>query len=112
MGRLRDCAWTKSDYYWLCQRKLSQLPPSEKAAFAEAPLIMEFRKERDDPDDQHDSCDAYNRRKLHALATDNDRPVAKFAAAYTGVDHRTARASTTSSSPGCRTRSSSARARP
>ena len=84
MGRLRDCNWTQEDYFWLCERKLSQLKPTEKAAFAEAPFIMEFRKERDD-DDEHDSCDAYNRRKLQALALEKDRPIAKFTAAYTGV---------------------------
>ena len=85
MGRLRDCEWTEADYWWLCERKLSKLPPTERAAFAEAPLIMEFRKDRGLADEDHDSCDAYNRRKLCALATE-ERPVAKFTACYTGVD--------------------------
>ena len=83
MGRLRDCEWTREDYEWLCERKLGRLPPTAKAAFAEAPLIMEFRKETGDED--RDSCDAYNRRKLRALATE-ENPIAKFAAQYTGVD--------------------------
>ena len=85
MGRLRDCEWTEEDYYWLCNRKLSKLSPTEKAAFAEAPLIMEFRKDRGLADEDLDSCDAYNRRKLRTLATE-ELPIAKFTASYTGVD--------------------------
>jgi hypothetical protein len=45
---------------------------------------MEFRKERDNGDGDNDSCDAYNRRKLQALATD-EQPIAAFTASYTGV---------------------------
>ena len=29
--RLRDCAWTEEDYYWLCKRKKSQLGLRERA---------------------------------------------------------------------------------
>jgi hypothetical protein len=85
MGRLRDCEWTFQDYYWLLERHLSRLSITERAAFAEAPLIMEFRKERPDATDEDDSCDAYNRRMLYALAQEKDRPVAKFTALYSGV---------------------------
>jgi len=84
MKRFRDCTWTEEDYYWLCKRKLSALTPTEKASFAEAPIIMEFRKDRPEASDEHDSCDAYNRRKLHGLATDTN-PIAKFNASYNGV---------------------------
>ena len=55
MCRLRDCVWDDKDYYWLCKRKMSQLSMDERASFADAPVIMEFRKERAD-DDPHDSC--------------------------------------------------------
>ena len=74
MGRLRDCEWTFDDYYWLLERHLSRLSITERAAFAEAPLIMEFRKERPDAAEEDDSCDAYNRRMLYALAQEKDRP--------------------------------------
>jgi len=40
MGRLRDCEWTFDDYYSLCERQLGRLSITERAAFAEAPLIM------------------------------------------------------------------------
>ena len=52
MTRLRDCLWTEKDYYTLCKRKLSQLSFSARANFADAPCIMEFRKERDDDADE------------------------------------------------------------
>ena len=51
----------------------------------EAPLIMEFRKARDESDEANDSCDQYNGRKLHALALEKSLPVARFTAAYSGI---------------------------
>ena len=48
MNRLRDCAWTEEDYYWLCKRNISQLSLAERANFVDAPVVMEFRKERTD----------------------------------------------------------------
>ena len=45
---------------------------------------MEFRKDRPDASDECDSCDAYNRRKLHNLATDT-QPIAKLNASCCGV---------------------------
>ena len=63
MTRLRACTWTEKDYYWLCRLKMSQLSLSARARFQDAPVIMEFRKERED-EDPHSSCDAYNRRHL------------------------------------------------
>ena len=84
MTRLRDCLWNEEDYYWLCKRKLGQLSFAEKSAFADAPVIMEFRKERDD-EDPNASCESYNRNLLFSLAKDQDLPVARFTAAYDGV---------------------------
>ena len=78
MNRLRDCTWTVEDYFWLCERKLGRLSPTDRADFVEAPLIMEFRKARDESDEANDSCDQYNRRKLHALALEKNLPVARF----------------------------------
>ena len=52
MTRLRDCLWTEEDYYTLCKRKLSQLSFSARSSFADAPCIMEFRKEREDDADE------------------------------------------------------------
>ena len=84
MSRLRDCTWTREDYFFLCERKLSKLSALERAQFAQAPLIMEFRREQGGVAADQDSCEAYNRRKLHALASE-ERPIAKFTASYTGV---------------------------
>ena len=58
---------------------------TEKATFAEAPVIMEFRRETGKTAEQHDTCDGYNRRKLHSLAQDKKPPIAKFTASYEGV---------------------------
>jgi hypothetical protein len=83
--RLRDCSWTEADYYALCRRKLGSLSLAERAAFVDAPRIMEFRRER--PDDRSaDTCEAFNRRLLYALAKDSDVPVARFTACHGGVD--------------------------
>ena len=82
--RLRDCTWTEEDYYWLSQRKLSHISLEERAKFKEAPVLMEFRKERES-EDPNDSCVSYNRRHLYMLAKDGDIPVARFPARHTGV---------------------------
>ena len=84
MNRLRDCVWNEEDYYWLCKRKLGQLSFSEKSSFADAPVIMEFRKERDD-ENPNSSCESHNRTLLFHLAKDKDVPVARFNAAYEGA---------------------------
>ena len=42
MHLLRDLKWTLKDYYWLCKRKRSNLLPSERALFSNAPVIMGF----------------------------------------------------------------------
>ena len=64
---------------------MSQLSLTARAAFQDAPVIMEFRKERED-EDPHSSCDSYNRRHLYLLAKQNDVPVARISAAHVGVD--------------------------
>ena len=84
MTRLRDCSWTEEDYYWVTKRKLSHLSLDERANFKEAPVLMEFRKERD-TDDPNDSCTSYNRRNLYLLAKERDIPIAKFEARHDGV---------------------------
>ena len=44
LRRLRDLDWTTEDYYWLRKRKRSQLSYAERALFADAPVILDFRK--------------------------------------------------------------------
>ena len=84
MNRLRDCTWTEEDYYWLCKRKMNQLPLAERTNFVDAPVIMEFRKERDESD-PHDSCESYNRRHLYPLAKEAGVPVARIVSFHEGV---------------------------
>ena len=60
----------------------------EKARFADAPKIMEFRKEKTD-EEKEDACESFNRRQLYATARRDDVPVAKFNAAYEGLQHAT-----------------------
>ena len=85
--RLRDCSWTDEDYYWLSKRKISHLSMEERAAFKNAPVLMEFRKEREG-EDANDSCESYNRRNLYMLAKDGDVPIARFTAKHEGVTQK------------------------
>ena len=59
LRRLRDCDWTCEDYYWLCRRKRSQLSYAERARFADAPVIMDFRRTTEE--NPEENCDAYNK---------------------------------------------------
>ena len=85
MARLRDCTWTEDDYYTLCRRKLGHLSFAERATFVDAPRIMEFRRERSD-DLAPDTCEAFNRRLLYALAKESGDPVASLSACHDGID--------------------------
>ena len=64
--------------------KLSHRSLDDRARFEEAPILMEFRKEREG-EDEGDSCTSYNRRHLYLLAKKNDTPVASFTARHEGV---------------------------
>ena len=44
LRRLRDLEWTPEDYYWLCRRKRGQLCIADRKRFADAPVIMHFRR--------------------------------------------------------------------
>ena len=63
---------------------MGQLPLAERAHFVDAPVIMEFRKERDESD-PHDSCESYNRRHLYLLAKEAGVPVARIVSFHEGV---------------------------
>ena len=58
LRRLRDLDWTCEDYYWLCRRKRSQLSFAERARFADAPVIMDFRRTTED--NPEENCQCYN----------------------------------------------------
>ena len=84
MHRMRDCCWTEEDHYWLTKLKLSHRSLEDRAQFEEAPILMEFRKEREN-EDEGDSCTSYNRRHLYMLAKTEDIPIAQFPARHDGV---------------------------
>eukprot|EP00972_Heterocapsa_arctica_P049691 7311652-Heterocapsa_arctica.AAC.1 len=64
---------------------MSHLSFAERADFADAPVIMEFRKERANSDGVDDSCEGYNCRALYVLAKETDAMVARIAASYDGL---------------------------
>ena len=66
LRRLRDLEWTCEDYYWLCKRKRSQLSYTERASFADAPVIMDFRRTTED--NPEENCECYNKAYLRAMA--------------------------------------------
>ena len=47
LHRLRDLDLTLEDYYWLCKRKRSMLPLTERKLFQDHPIITDFRRETD-----------------------------------------------------------------
>ena len=84
LHKLRDLKWTLQDYYWLCRRKRSNLNPSERARFANAPIIMDFRRET--TDNPENNCNYFNRMRLRRHARENKIPIAKFDALHVGID--------------------------
>ena len=83
LRRLRDLAWTCEDYYWLCKRKRSQLSYEERAAFTDAPVLMDFRRKTDD--NPEENCDFFNRERLRAMAHREKKPVVRITAQHTGI---------------------------
>ena len=83
LRRLRDCDWTCEDYYWLCRRKRSQLSYAERARFADAPVIMDFRRTTEE--NPEENCDAYNKAHLRAMAHKEHLPVIRIDAQHTGI---------------------------
>ena len=71
MLRLRDSKITPEDYFWLCRRKTSKLSLSERRFFADAPLLMDFRRSTDDNPEVN--CDYHNRQQLRTFA--NERTI-------------------------------------
>ena len=83
LHRLRDLEWTAEDYFWLCKRKGSQLALMERKKFADAPVLMDFRRATQDNPDEN--CEAYNRGFLRAMARRVGVPVVQFCARYEGL---------------------------
>ena len=83
LRRLRDLEWTAEDYFWLCKRKASQLALGERKLFADAPVLMDFRRATNDNPDEN--CEAYNRGFLRGMARREKVPVVRFTAQYEGV---------------------------
>ena len=57
LHKLRDLRWKLEDYFWLCKRKRSMSPPSERTRFTDAPYIMDFR--RDTETNPEDNCNFF-----------------------------------------------------
>ena len=84
LHRLRDLDLTLEDYYWLCKRKRSMLPLTERREFQDHPIIMDYRRETET--NPENNATFYNRRKLHAHAARESIPVARFDATHTGIE--------------------------
>jgi len=83
LHKLRDLRWNLEDYYWLCKRKRSMLPPSERARFTDAPYIMDFRKDTDA--NPEDNCNYFNRIRLRRHAEEHVKDIASFEAYHKGI---------------------------
>jgi hypothetical protein len=88
LRRLRDLEWTAEDYFWLCQRKVGRLSFQERARFADAPVLLDYRKSTEDNPDNN--CDEYNRGYLRKTARALGVPVIRFAARHEGMSDREA----------------------
>ena len=65
LRRLRDLEWTPEDYYWLCERKRSKLTLQQRQEFANAPVLMDFRKTTDT--NPEDNCEFFNKAHLRQM---------------------------------------------
>ena len=63
--------------------KRSQLSFAERARFADAPVIMDFRRTTEE--NPEENCEAYNKAHLRAMAQMENLPVIRIDAEHTGV---------------------------
>ena len=73
LRRLRDLEWTIEDYYWLCKRKRSNLTLRQREEFAEAPVIMDFRRTTED--NPENNCEFYNKAYLRQMVRESRKPL-------------------------------------
>ena len=83
MLRLRDMTLTHEDYFWLCKLKRSARSAKDRLFFADAPVLMEFRRTTEA--NEEDNCDAHNRKHVRKLAADTNVPVVAFDATHAGI---------------------------
>ena len=72
LRRVRDLEWTPEDCYWLCRRKRGQMSIADRKGFADAPVIMDFRRATEN--NPEDNCDCYNKAHLRAMAHKESYP--------------------------------------
>lgn len=64
---------------------MSKLTLSERKFFADAPLLMDFRRSTED--NPADNCEYYNRQQLRTFVKEHKIPVIAFDAQHEGVSH-------------------------
>ena len=85
MLRLRDMTITHEDYFWLCRLKRSARSATDRMFFADAPVLMEFRKTTATSEEK--SCDHHNHARVRAFAKETQVPVIAFDAVHEGISH-------------------------
>ena len=85
MSRLRDMTLTHEDYFWLCRLKRSARSASDRMFFADAPVLMEFR--RSTAASEEKNCEVHNHARVRAFAKERQVPVIAFDAVHEGVTH-------------------------
>ena len=79
---LRNASLTHEDYFWLCRLKRCHASASRRAFFADAPVLMEFRRTTEA--NEEDNCEYYNRQRLRVMAKTRGVPVIAFDAVHDG----------------------------
>ena len=64
--------------------KRSQLSFAERASFADAPVIMDFRRTTED--NPEENCECYNKAYLRAMAHKENLPVIRVDAEHDGIE--------------------------
>ena len=82
---LRNAALTHDDYFWLCRLKRCHASASRRASFANAPVLMEFRRTTEQNEEHN--CEHYNRQRLRVMANTSGVPVFAFDALHDGKPH-------------------------
>ena len=82
---LRNAALTHDDYLLLCRLKRCHASASRRASFANAPVLMEFRRTTEQNEEHN--CEHYNRQRLRVMANIIGVPVFAFDALHDGKPH-------------------------
>lgn len=86
LGRLRDMTIAHEDHFWLCKRTRSCLSMAYRLQFADALVLIEFRRASDQ--NEEDNCQHVDRQHVRLHAKKRNIPIIAWDAVHEGTPHQ------------------------